>query len=634
MDSTADDFQELLRGWGQTGRLLLLLFVHRGVWLSYWPAILPLASLALVLLLRNGFLWEWLPNLRDSVRQLTDPHGPGLSEIHHQALQRLRTRSETLRLVLARADELLRRLYGPTAFGPLAFDRALSIAALYPICILLGVWSFSGTGRLGSALLLPPLAASKRVSVIIVTLIAIPCFWVLMGSYKRLIQSPTFEGVWTRSGYKAPEKKLAEFLIQGVDAVLYPCTLQSIREKLGKLRQLGWREFIAGSRRGFRGRAQGRDGKRIASSHNSQTEEAHFGKPLLDAMATTVGLILLMFVLFMLDRWSLEVRRSILVSSDETVLASVTYDNVLNVAALCTCLILSVLGIAEGNLAGMITVPMICTITIISVLPEERHGRYTAVVVIICAVCGRLYQTLIDARSGKVPFNVSRVFLCMALAAVLPLIAAVLPQLPVMSAAPSNTWAADRFALNTILFAGVVPLYSGILDYLSVATTRTFISAYLRGSLTWVRFWVLDLGAAISLMVLTCAGTLQILFLMKGLGWQVDASAMATQFVRDPWGAQTLWVTLSAVTNLLPTLLHLTLLLCGLLTARFLRDGTVVDRLCEALKAGKPLHPVDARVLVRYLLVDRYLAFIFVVVSTICSIYTAVPWLLGFLVVS
>jgi hypothetical protein len=49
---------------------------------------------------------------------------------------------------------------------------------------------------------------------------------------------------------------------------------------------------------------------------------------------------------------------------------------------------------------------------------------------------------------------------------------------------------------------------------------------------------------------------------MNDLGWSVEAHTAAAQFALDPWNAQNLWITLSALTNLFPTLLHLVLLLC------------------------------------------------------------------------
>ena len=86
------------------------------------------------------------------------------------------------------------------------------------------------------------------------------------------------------------------------------------------------------------------------------------------------------------------------------------------------------------------------------------------------------------------------------------------------------------------------------------------------------------------------------------------------------------------MTNLLPALLHIVLLLWGLLTAHFLRDRSVVDSLLERLAARKPLNLVDARVIVRYVLVERYLALAVVLICTCCVVYAAVPWLMSYLV--
>jgi len=243
-----------------------------------------------------------------------------------------------------------------------------------------------------------------------------------------------------------------------------------------------------------------------------------------------------------------------------------------------------------------------------------------------------MYGAMVNSSGGTKSLDVSRIPICIALLAVLPFSAAILPKLPVLSAVSSSVWSADKPIFGMVFWGGLVPLYNAVLDYLSVAITRTCISSYLSGSMGWVKFCILDLGSTILLAVLACAGTIKLLFIMQGLGWAVNAVLVEGQVIRDPWGTQTLWITLSAVTNLLPALLHIVLLLWGLLTAHFLRDRSVVDSLLERLAARKPLNLVDARVIVRYVLVDRYLALAVVLICTCCVVYAAVPWLMSYLV--
>jgi hypothetical protein len=588
VDTVADNFREFLESGGWGGRLVLLLFDLRELWQAYWPFVVPLVALTVALVLRNGFFWERLPNLRDSVRQLTDPRHPRLPEAYHEALRHLKARSDILHRGLERADSLLGKLYGPDPFGPLTFDRALSIAALYPICILFGSWLLSDAGRLGHAAVLPPLSIPKKL--VVMAFLIVAGLAAILGSRvlekldrRRKPQIETFEGVWTRSGYNAPERR--------------------------------WSEYFT------------RDFRDLFDRHRL-AESANRSEPLLRTLIPVLVMISLPFLVVWADRGFLRFRELIIFTSNEY--PHDVFWNVTAITLLGGALIFTIVSLVKGQLAGIHTISAFCFMVIIFILPDEHHLRYTAVISTVYVVCSVLYSEVINSRSRKLHFVVGRVPLCMGLVAVSPVTAMSLPHLSVMAAIPSDTWAAGKPVLELILFTSLVPLYNAILDYFSVAVTRTCIGAYLRGSIGWVRFWALDLGSAIVLAVLACAGTLQIIFLMRSLGWKVDAAAIAAQFTHNPWGAQTMWITLSAVANLLPTLLHLLVVSWGLLAAKFLKDGPLVDRLLEALKAGKALHPVDARVLVRYLIVDRYLALVLVSVFSICGVYASVPWLLGF----
>lgn len=584
MDSIADDLREILLTWGYFGRLLLLALNHRATLLPYWPLIVPLVTLSVVLLLRNGFFWNYLPNLRDSVRHLTDQRNPRLPEIYEEVLQRLQIGSSVLRRGVAKTDDVLRRLYGPTPFGPLTFDRALSIAALYPICSLLGVWLICGTGSLGSTELLSPLPLGTRIELIVATIgVALAATMFFRFSHNRAKVKNRCEGTWTRTGYRFPDETF-----------------------FGNLR----RDMCLPLR-----------------------HDTHSNNPWTEALILLV-VAFLVFLFFMAEREPSLITdsfRDFWTRKSPVGGTNVTAGSLLNTSIFAAALALTIAYFISGMLAGLIIL-LGSVLTILAVLPADQHALCTAAVWATFCVCCILYQTLINSRGGRMLVNVSRVTICMLLVALLPLTASALPHIYKLSEVPSVTWNADRPAFDLVLFTGLVPIYNAILDYLSVAITRTCIAAYLKGSIGWVRFWAVDVGSAIVLVVLACAGTLHLTRLMFELGWNVDADGIKAQFASDPWQAQTLWITLSGITNLLPTLLHLVLLLWGLLTAVLLRDSRVVGRLHESLKSGKALHPVDARALVRYLVLDRYLALTFVIVTTACGIYVAVPRLLHLLV--
>ncbi len=101
-----------------------------------------------------------------------------------------------------------------------------------------------------------------------------------------------------------------------------------------------------------------------------------------------------------------------------------------------------------------------------------------------------------------------------------------------------------------------------------------------------------------------------VIYILKWLqfcGWGIDAQEIYRRFLSSPWDSQTSWITLLALTNLLPTLSHL-LALClsvfwGVFIQRSRQDEIV--KVTNDLLNGRSLTKVEARQLYNCFYIDR-----------------------------
>lgn len=139
-----------------------------------------------------------------------------------------------------------------------------------------------------------------------------------------------------------------------------------------------------------------------------------------------------------------------------------------------------------------------------------------------------------------------------------------------------------------LFFAGILPVWNAILDLVSVNVTRWLLRRYLRTGNGWRSMVLLDMAVAIGLSALLFFGVLAMLKSMQALGWGVDAKDLIGRFRADPTDPYVTWITWMALTNVLPTLLHLGLGCAGLLGSWLMRDEAFARRLNELREAPVP----------------------------------------------
>lgn len=92
---------------------------------------------------------------------------------------------------------------------------------------------------------------------------------------------------------------------------------------------------------------------------------------------------------------------------------------------------------------------------------------------------------------------------------------------------------------------------------------------------------VFDILLAVLLTVVLFDGVLGLLMLLQYWGWGIDAAATVRLMRNDPTDPQVQWILWMALTNVLPTVLHLGLACAGLWSGWLLRDAALVQALNE-----------------------------------------------------
>lgn len=110
-----------------------------------------------------------------------------------------------------------------------------------------------------------------------------------------------------------------------------------------------------------------------------------------------------------------------------------------------------------------------------------------------------------------------------------------------------------------LFFIGILPLLNGLADWISLNATRKFIADMQMGnkSIAWLYAW--DMGIALVLTLAIYGGSLGILHTMQYAGWGVNVREILVDLRDHPWSGQSNWFLALAVTNFIPTFVHIAL---------------------------------------------------------------------------
>lgn len=121
------------------------------VWLL--PLMVCLGALTYV---RGGWAAEAVPYFKATLEELSSGRlAPDLRQRLDIELQGLGAAQSQWEIVLRGADAVLIRIWGMSTWDKPALERALVVALLYPLGLLLLVWVVSGVGTLGNVTVLP-----------------------------------------------------------------------------------------------------------------------------------------------------------------------------------------------------------------------------------------------------------------------------------------------------------------------------------------------------------------------------------------------------------------------------------------------------------------------------------------------
>ena len=203
-------------------------------------------------------------------------------------------------------------------------------------------------------------------------------------------------------------------------------------------------------------------------------------------------------------------------------------------------------------------------------------------------------------------------------------------------AGTQTTLGANSIVFVILVFLGLLPFWNAVLDFISVGVTRLFLRRYALTGRGWWWMILVDIGLALVLTALLLWGAITGLRWLQWLGWGIDAKVFAERFQRDPTGADVNWLMWMALTNVLPTLLHIGLTCAGLIAGWLFRDEPLSRELVLRMKASpasllltedgtpepagvsasqcqrptlaEPLLPAQAHKLVNWIYIDFWLA--------------------------
>jgi hypothetical protein len=161
-----------------------------------------------------------------------------------------------------------------------------------------------------------------------------------------------------------------------------------------------------------------------------------------------------------------------------------------------------------------------------------------------------------------------------------------------------GTFNADGAFFGVLFFTVFLPVLNGLFDYFSVGITQIFLARVRDGGNPLIWF-AADLLAALALVAGLYVVVYFTLFGMEAAGWAISAKKVFSDFMSSP--ASSLWLVFLAITNVLPTLLHLAFSITGIYEERFGGDAAHARSLAwEWQSRGKLVRP-DAVTLAKYL---------------------------------
>lgn len=207
--------------------------------------------------------------------------------------------------------------------------------------------------------------------------------------------------------------------------------------------------------------------------------------------------------------------------------------------------------------------------------------------------------------------------------------------LPVIASVRPNWAQADQFSFALLFFLGFLPWLNAGFDFVSVGVTQGLLRRYQNSSTSgWWWMLFIDIGVAIGLTLLLYIAVLGALAAMKALGWGVDHSELLA-ILKEPdnltLNHPSLWLWLLALTNVLPTLLHMFLTLSALFIGRLSRSREHLGHWQINLQNKNPLCLRDAQKLARLLTFEGWLTMLFVF-SLFFPVVAGFLWLLPRLV--
>jgi hypothetical protein len=135
---------------------------------------------------------------------------------------------------------------------------------------------------------------------------------------------------------------------------------------------------------------------------------------------------------------------------------------------------------------------------------------------------------------------------------------------------------------------------------------------------------------ALLLTVFVYGTMLGILLMMQGAGWDVDVKGILTELRNHPWSGQSTWLLTLAVTNFIPTLVHMVLWLSDGLQSR---DDEAREDIAQFLKSDGKDAPLQIAPTIIYVLsIQKWLERAMVLSLTLAPIplfAICVPWAAG-----
>jgi hypothetical protein len=443
-------------------------------------------------------------------------------------------RSSRSRVWIAAAEKGLARWFGPHVWAPIAFERSLTIAVVYPVVTLLFVWAFSGQGRIGTVDVVAGGAETMMRWIAVASLFFGTALLVWL--YRSLVKSTDWL-LWTY---------LAMFRVLGV--VIGAFTVAA-----------AFAGIYAGA--------------------------YALGYALALVFFVAIVFVLAFVLTFGVVRAFRIIRAkaiSVTVARFFSISAAFVFggsgigieNRVGDVAGAASGLgavafVVAVIFVGSDIGAGSVAISIATAVAVALAVSGYGAVAVAKAVAISCFVALLLLKVR-TLMSNRIRWG-SRKFRLIAL--VLGWYIGLMVtawQLPHW--AGSEMLNAYRPPFLWFYFLGLVPIWNATLDLISVGLTRLFLRRYLRIGTGWWWMVVIDVVTAVVLTVLLFWGALAALLLLQYWGWGIDAASLVRQFRADPTDPQVEWLTWMALTNILPTLLHLSLACAGLWSGWLLRD--------------------------------------------------------------